>query len=122
MIVSTEVEAAVAYDAESVQRRGLEAITNFALDEYTDLLSERPFVVLKSLLARALKVELARALRAETHCKCEYSGWPQLLTAFAGEEQIAEAWRRGLLTAGHGDRRTAEKFVQLSANVAAVLP
>ena len=40
MIVSTEVDAAVAYDAESVQRRGLEAITNFALDEYTDLLSE----------------------------------------------------------------------------------
>jgi hypothetical protein len=36
-----EVEAAVAYDIESVQRRGLEAITNFALDEYTDLLSER---------------------------------------------------------------------------------
>lgn len=38
----TEVEAAVAYDVESVQRRGLEAVTNFALDEYTDLLSERP--------------------------------------------------------------------------------
>lgn len=39
-LYDTEVEAAVAYDVESVQRRGLEALTNFALDEYTDLLSE----------------------------------------------------------------------------------
>lgn len=44
----------MAYDAESVQRRGLEAITNFALDEYTDLLSERRSIEIPAAGASAV--------------------------------------------------------------------
>ena len=73
MILSTEVEAAVAYDAESVQRRGLEAITNFALDEYTDLLSEHPSAVFMSnplLLGRRLHLEQWQMhVEAQVGCK-----------------------------------------------------
>ena len=36
---TTEVEAAQAYDRESVTRKGVHAITNFDLAHYTDLLS-----------------------------------------------------------------------------------
>lgn len=39
-LYSLEVEAARAYDRESVLRKGVQAITNFALSEYTDLLSK----------------------------------------------------------------------------------
>jgi hypothetical protein len=38
-LFSTEVEAAQAYDRESVLRKGINAITNFDLSEYTSLLS-----------------------------------------------------------------------------------
>lgn len=38
-LYDSEVEAAVAYDIESVARKGLDAITNFALDEYAEYLS-----------------------------------------------------------------------------------
>ena len=39
-LYDSEVEAAVAYDAETVRRRGLEAQTNFALEEYAHILGE----------------------------------------------------------------------------------
>jgi hypothetical protein len=80
MTVSTEVEAAVAYDAESVQRRGLEAITNFALDEYTDLLSERPFAVLEVLLEFD-KEYLQGVFVQRRSCEYECSGWSHHLAA-----------------------------------------
>ena len=38
-LFTTEVEAAQAYDRESVMRKGVHAITNFDLAHYTDLLS-----------------------------------------------------------------------------------
>ena len=38
-LYATEIEAAQAYDRESVARRGLEAVTNFDLGEYLHLLS-----------------------------------------------------------------------------------
>lgn len=37
-LYSTEIEAAVAYDTESVLQRGAGAVTNFALAEYKHLL------------------------------------------------------------------------------------
>jgi hypothetical protein len=39
-LYSSEVEAARAYDRESVARKGIHAITNFALAEYSATLSE----------------------------------------------------------------------------------
>jgi hypothetical protein len=39
-LYATEIEAAAAYDRESVARRGIYAVTNFDLSEYLDLLSE----------------------------------------------------------------------------------
>lgn len=38
-LFTTELEAAQAYDRESVMRKGLDAVTNFDLSEYRDLLS-----------------------------------------------------------------------------------
>ncbi|CAL8466784.1 g6320 [Coccomyxa elongata] len=38
-LFTTELEAAQAYDRESVMRKGLDAVTNFDLSEYCDLLS-----------------------------------------------------------------------------------
>ena len=39
-LFTKEVEAAQAYDNESVMRKGLKAITNFDISEYLELLSE----------------------------------------------------------------------------------
>ena len=38
-LFTTELEAAQAYDRESVTRKGVDAITNFDLSHYTELLS-----------------------------------------------------------------------------------
>jgi hypothetical protein len=70
VILSTEVEAAVAYDAESVQRRGLEAITNFALNEYTDLLSERRSVEISWCWAVNSKWEWHMHVEAQVESEC----------------------------------------------------
>lgn len=48
----TEIEAAVAYDTESIHQRGAMAVTNFALAEYSHLLGKpskiqlSPFMIL----------------------------------------------------------------------------
>lgn len=39
-LYTKEIDAAQAYDRESVKRKGLKAITNFDISEYLDLLSE----------------------------------------------------------------------------------
>ena len=38
-LFTTELEAAQAYDRESVARKGIDAITNFDLSHYTEFLS-----------------------------------------------------------------------------------
>ena len=48
-LYSTEIEAAVAYDSESVRQRGAAAVTNFALAEYSHLLGMPSPGVLKSV-------------------------------------------------------------------------
>ena len=49
-LYATEIEAAQAYDRESVSRRGLEAITNFDLGEYARLLSAEVHIALVCVL------------------------------------------------------------------------
>ena len=41
-LFAKEIEAAQAYDRESVKRKGLKAITNFDISEYLELLSTPP--------------------------------------------------------------------------------
>ena len=56
-LFSTELEAAQAYDRESVVRKGLDAVTNFDLSEYCDLLSpeDREVAKQRNLIPAASK-------------------------------------------------------------------